>query len=72
MARSTLRTVCMSVVEKLPVSMMPGLELNHVGKTRPLKVEKPRMRRLREEFRSTYWGERKRKGDIVGVSQLVY
>lgn len=36
------------------MSIMPGLDWNQEGKTRPLKVEKPRMRRFREELRSTY------------------
>lgn len=42
-----------------PVSIIPGLDWNQDGKTSPLKIEKPRMRRLREEFRSTYWREKK-------------
>lgn len=43
------------------MSMTPGLDLNQVGKTRPLNVEKPRMRRLRDELRSTYCRERERE-----------
>lgn len=39
---------------ELPVSIMPGLDWNQEGNTRPLKVEKPKIRRLREELRSTY------------------
>ncbi len=52
--------VCVCVWES-PVSMMPGFEWNQVGKTRPLKVEKPRIRRFLEELRSTYWGEREQR-----------
>lgn len=55
-------------LKKLPVSIMSGLDWNQVGKTRPLKVEKPRMRRLRDEFRSTYWRneeEKKEERDFV-------
>lgn len=41
-----------------------------MGKTRPLKVEKPRMRRLREELRSTYC-ERDRNRQIERLCFVV-
>lgn len=41
-----------------PVLIMPGFEWNQVGSTRPLKVEKPRIRRFLEEFKSTYCKKR--------------
>lgn len=45
------------------MSIIPGLDWNQEGKTRPLKVEKPRMRRLREELRSTYCSGERKEGE---------
>ena len=38
----------------LPVSIESGLATIHCGSDRPKKSEKPKMKRLREEFMSTY------------------
>lgn len=45
------------------MSIIPGLDWNQEGKTRPLKVEKPRIRRLREELRSTYCSGEWKEGE---------
>lgn len=52
-----IRAIEHNCYRESPVSIMPGLDWNQEGKTRPLKVEKPRMSRLREELRSTYCRE---------------
>ena len=38
-----------------PVCMAPGWDLTHSGIERPANMEKPMMKRLREELMSTYW-----------------